>query len=550
MLALEDAESGEVIEIDTGNAAIRRRFSEEASKRAQRLLSDIRSEGVDMLELSTDAPYVAGVAALLQGSREKAHMNAGNLRALAVRRTPLVVAGFLCDALPILSNAAVDDIRDIRGPRPVASPWLVWTLIGGALLAAILAYVAWRRIKRRRKAPETSDLELALARLDAARVLMQPGRARAFSIEVSAVVREYIERRFRVMAAHRTTDEFLHDLVQSAAPGLAAHQETLGEFLQSCDLAKFGGWNLDIDQMGTMLENARRFIQSVSIAAGGCAGCRVPRAGRVALRPEPTTRFRRVPCFTSFNLNGFGCSRCCRSRCFGGGAREPFAAVQYSSVGLARAVARDARSRIGRWVWLLPVLGAAFLIVGLARPQLAHGRTEITANGIDIMLGLDVSGSMQAMDFRINGERVNRIDVVKSVVSKFIDERPDDRIGVVAFAGAPYLVSPLTLDHDWLRQNLDRLSVGGVDDGTAIGSAIATAVNRLRDSHAKSRIVILLTDGMNNSGRISPLAAAEAAKTLGVKVYTIAVGCARSGTDSRPRQLRQYAAGDGKGRCR
>lgn len=206
------------------------------------------------------------------------------------------------------------------------------------------------------------------------------------------------------------------------------------------------------------------------------------------------------------------------------GRKGSVAAVEYSSVGLARAVARNTKNRVGRLVWLLPVLGAAFLIVGLARPQLAHGRTEITANGIDIMLALDVSGSMQAMDFRINGERVNRIDVVKSVVSKFIDERPDDRIGVVAFAGAPYLVSPLTLDHDWLRQNLDRVTVGGVDDGTAIGSAIATAVNRLRDSHAKSRIVILLTDGMNNSGRISPLAAAEAAKALGVKVYTIAVG--------------------------
>jgi len=201
------------------------------------------------------------------------------------------------------------------------------------------------------------------------------------------------------------------------------------------------------------------------------------------------------------------------------GRRGSVAAVEYSSVGLARAVARNTKSRVGSLVWLLPVLGAAFLIVGLARPQLAHGRTEVTANGIDIMLGLDVSGSMQAMDFRINGERVNRIDVVKSVVSRFIDERPDDRIGVVAFAGAPYLVSPLTLDHDWLRQNLDRVTVGGVDDGTAIGSAIATAVNRLRDSHAKSRVVILLTDGMNNSGRISPLAAAEAAKAIAVGMH-------------------------------
>ncbi len=100
------------------------------------------------------------------------------------------------------------------------------------------------------------------------------------------------------------------------------------------------------------------------------------------------------------------------------------------------------------------------MIVGLARPQRDHSRTEITANGIDIVLGLDVSGSMQALDFAIDNQRVNRIEVVKSVVSKFIEERPNDRIGLIAFAGAPYLVSPITLDHDWLQQNLERVNIG------------------------------------------------------------------------------------------
>jgi Ca-activated chloride channel family protein len=114
--------------------------------------------------------------------------------------------------------------------------------------------------------------------------------------------------------------------------------------------------------------------------------------------------------------------------------------------------------------------------------------------------------------------------VVKSVVSRFIDERPDDRIGLIAFAAAPYIVSPLTLDHDWLQQNLERVNTGIGDDGTAIGSAIAAAVNHLRTTTAKSKVVILLTDGVNNSGKISPLAAAEAARALGVKVYTIGVG--------------------------
>jgi Ca-activated chloride channel family protein len=140
------------------------------------------------------------------------------------------------------------------------------------------------------------------------------------------------------------------------------------------------------------------------------------------------------------------------------------------------------------------------------------------------VLCLDVSGSMQALDFQINHQRVNRIEVVKSVVSKFIDQRPDDRIGVIAFAGAPYLISPITLDHDWLQQNLERVTVGGADDGTAIGSAIAAGVNRLRLTPAKSKVLILLTDGVNNTGKISPLAAAEAAKAMGVKIYTVGVG--------------------------
>jgi Ca-activated chloride channel homolog len=206
------------------------------------------------------------------------------------------------------------------------------------------------------------------------------------------------------------------------------------------------------------------------------------------------------------------------------GRRGPVAAIEYSDVSLAREVARRGRSRIGLLIWLLPILAAALMIVGLARPQRAHGRTEVTANGIDIVLDLDVSGSMQALDFQIDNRRVNRIEVVKSVVSKFIDERPDDRIGIIAFAGAPYLVSPITLDHDWLQQNLERVAVGGADDGTAIGSAIAASVNRLRLTQAKSKLVILLTDGVNNTGKISPIAAAEAARAMGVKIYTIGVG--------------------------
>ncbi|HXI71872.1 MAG TPA: VWA domain-containing protein [Verrucomicrobiae bacterium] len=206
------------------------------------------------------------------------------------------------------------------------------------------------------------------------------------------------------------------------------------------------------------------------------------------------------------------------------GRKGRVAAVEYSNVEIARTVARDTKSRPARWTTMLRLLVATLIILGLARPQYGQGRSEVQASGVDLMLALDVSGSMEALDFTLNGQPESRVEVVKSVVSKFIEARPDDRIGMIAFAGAPYLVSPLTLDHEWLKQNLDRVRTGLAEDGTAIGSALATSVNRLRDQPSKSKVVVLLTDGMNNAGKVAPQTAAEAAKAMGVKVYTIGAG--------------------------
>lgn len=182
------------------------------------------------------------------------------------------------------------------------------------------------------------------------------------------------------------------------------------------------------------------------------------------------------------------------------------------------------RSRPGglRFFWSL--LALSLLIAALARPRLGRGTTDIETSGIDMLLTVDVSGSMEAMDFTLNNEPVNRLDVVKDVLDKFVKERPNDRIGVVAFAGRPYLVSPLTLDHDFLAQRIRDVKIGQVEDGTAIGSAIVSATSHLKDSTAKSRIIILLTDGVNNSGAATPATAAEAAKALGIKIYTIGAG--------------------------
>ena len=206
------------------------------------------------------------------------------------------------------------------------------------------------------------------------------------------------------------------------------------------------------------------------------------------------------------------------------GARGQAPAIVFSSLAPLRKSGKPRRARRGNVMLSLLLLGLALQIAALARPQFGKTVSRVQASGIDIMLALDVSRSMLAEDLSIGNERANRVDAVKKVTQKFIESRPNDRIGILCFAGRPYLVSPLTLDHDWLLQNLERVRIGLVEDGTAIGSAIASACNRLKDKEAKSKIVVLLTDGDNNAGKVTPATAAEAAKALGIKVYTVGAG--------------------------
>ena len=200
------------------------------------------------------------------------------------------------------------------------------------------------------------------------------------------------------------------------------------------------------------------------------------------------------------------------------------AGVTFSTTEFLAKIGHRQRNRAGSFLVGLTYLSLALFIIALARPQLGRVTTRVQATGVDIMLVLDVSRSMLAEDFTIGNRRANRIEAVKLVTEQFIRERPNDRIGLVAFAGRPYLVSPLTLDHDWLIRNLERLRIGLVEDGTAIGSAIAAASNRLKDKEAKTKLIVLLTDGDNNAGKVQPLTAAEAAKALGIRIYTIGAG--------------------------
>ncbi|MEW5700841.1 MAG: VWA domain-containing protein [Candidatus Zixiibacteriota bacterium] len=201
-------------------------------------------------------------------------------------------------------------------------------------------------------------------------------------------------------------------------------------------------------------------------------------------------------------------------------SRRQRRATAFSSLTLMGDVRPSWRVRF-RW---LPsaarILALTALLVAMARPQTGTASREITSEGIDIVLALDVSGSMKAEDFQPH----NRLYVAKQVIRDFVKGRTNDRVGLVVFAAESFTQCPLTLDYDVLLSLLDKVDFGMITDGTAIGTGLANAVNRLRDSHAKSRIIILLTDGVNNRGQIEPLTAAEIAKTLGIKVYTIGAG--------------------------
>lgn len=199
-------------------------------------------------------------------------------------------------------------------------------------------------------------------------------------------------------------------------------------------------------------------------------------------------------------------------------------AFLYSSTGLVKGITQLSKSRAGALLLQLRWIALALMVVGMARPQIGLGNSSVKASGIDIVVAIDLSPSMASEDFELHGRRVNRVETAKEVIEKFVEQRKNDRIGLVAFARQAFVAAPLTLDHDFLITNLRRLDVNQIGDGTAIGSALSASVNRLRGLKAKSRIVILMTDGQDNSSKVPPLTAAEAAQALGVKVYTIGVG--------------------------
>ncbi len=200
-------------------------------------------------------------------------------------------------------------------------------------------------------------------------------------------------------------------------------------------------------------------------------------------------------------------------------------------VPFAAAWHRRALAPASRWPAGLALAGLVLMVVALARPQRIDDRREVRSEGYDIMLSIDLSGSMLAEDYEgPNGTRINRLQAIKPVIQAFINDRPSDRIGIVVFAGRAYTLAPLTFDHEWLGRQVERLKIGLIEDGTAIGDGLGVALTRLaqaeRDEGTRrmGAFVILLTDGANNRGALEPQQAAEIARTRGIPVYTIGAG--------------------------
>lgn len=193
--------------------------------------------------------------------------------------------------------------------------------------------------------------------------------------------------------------------------------------------------------------------------------------------------------------------------------------LRYSTLQPFSVVKQSIRERLRHLPFVLRMMALALVIIALARPQSTEKGEKIHSEGIDIVLVLDISGSMLAEDFQ-----PNRIEAAKSVAQEFISGRTNDRIGLVIFSGESFTQCPLTVDYDVLKSLIRPLKSGMIEDGTAIGLGLATAVNRLRESKAKSKVIILLTDGVNNRGEIDPMTAAQIAQSYGIRVYTVGVG--------------------------
>ena len=391
--------------------------------------------------------------------------------------------------------------------------------LGGLGLLALIIYF-FRSVKTRREAvvltpPKPKPHVVALEKLERLKSekLWQQGLVKEYQSQLTYIVREYLEGRYGIQALESTTREIIDQL-----KGLSFSDEIkkqLSEMLNLADMVKFAKAEPPIEYHEKLMEYAESFVMQTK-----------PTLEEQAAELAETTDVRAI--MLGLTLGGYDFVNPAFflllfliplvGFLYYWRRGERFANIRMSNLEGIKNF-KSLRAALMPYLPILRALSFVFLVIALARPQEILKEEEINAEGIDIALVMDLSSSMLAQDFK-----PDRLQVSKKVASDFVDKRMHDRIGMAVFAGEAFTQCPLTTDHRVLKEFLGNLECGILKDGTAIGDGLATAVNRIKDSDAKSKVVILLTDGDNNAGYIKPMTAAEIAREFNVKVYTIGVG--------------------------
>ena len=408
--------------------------------------------------------------------------------------------------------------------------WILY-ILGAILLLALLYFLYQRRNTTEQiEIPEEVVLPahlIAIKQLNTLKEkeLWKSGQVKEHQSALTHAIRQYLENRFQIKALESTTDQILRGLKNKNFS--LSHESDLREILQIADMVKFAKAKPPVDINATFLEKAFDFVNQTKEKLTAEEESSIIEARKeyesIMSRINNKSMFLLALPFGDFEfqhpwfllmllilpLMWFWQKK--------RNARQD-SAMTFPHVGSIEDI-KSIKSILVKYLPILRYLGLAALILALARPRLVLKEEEVKAEGIDIMLVMDLSSSMLARDFN-----PDRLTVSKEMGKKFIDKRPHDRIGLVVFAGESFTQSPLTTDHRIVKEFLSSLESGMLEDGTAIGMGLASAVNRLKTSDSESKVVILLTDGVNNAGYIKPMTAAEIAKEIDVKVYTIGVG--------------------------
>ncbi len=411
-----------------------------------------------------------------------------------------------------------DIIKPYRAPVTVGDilPWVLIALLSAALIWAAVRY--FRKHKNNEKGflpeviPDPAHI-IAFRELEKLKgeELWQKGEIKNYYTRLTEILRQYLEHRFNVFSFELTTRETLDALLKTGFKKDKSYN-ILKDILTGADLVKFAKYTPDSSENEAQFQASWDFVtatkidEQVEITPAAQSEWRGGKTMNKITFADPAFLYLLViiPAIIAFYFFK---------------QRKATASLRMPGLDPFLNSGKTFRHYLRHILFALRIIAVALLIIVLARPQATDRFQDVSTEGIDIILALDISGSMLSRDFK-----PDRLEASKNVATEFISGRPYDRIGLVIFSGEAFTQCPLTTDHAVLINLLRQVKSGMIEDGTAIGTGLATAINRIKDSDAKSKVIILLTDGVNNRGEIAPETAASIAKLYGIRVYTIGVG--------------------------